>query len=54
MSVILRSAQGAFAAAVNYGAGENPYRLDAGDLTGDGRPDLAVAKLPAADHHRSP
>ena len=33
---------GTFKPVVNYGVGSSPLNLDAGDVTGDGRPDLVV------------
>lgn len=51
VSVLLQSSTtaGTFLAAVNYGAGANPYWAAIGDLNGDGRPDLAVANFNSND-----
>ena len=42
MSVFLNQGNGAFAAAVDFNAGEGPYGIVAADLNSDGRIDLAV------------
>jgi len=43
ISLLLNNGSGGFLPPVAYPAAAGPYRLEAGDLTGDGRPDLAVA-----------
>jgi hypothetical protein len=46
VSILLNTASSltiSFNAAVNYGAGTNPYSVAVGDFNGDGIPDLAVA-----------
>ena len=40
---LLGNGDGTFQPQVTYAVGSNPYALVAGDFTGDGRPDLAVA-----------
>jgi hypothetical protein len=46
VEVFLQSAQGSFAAALQYATGPDPWGLSAGDFDGDGRVDL-VAATPA-------
>ncbi|MDX1532414.1 MAG: VCBS repeat-containing protein, partial [Rhodothermales bacterium] len=43
VSLLLNDGSGGFAPPVSYDVAEGPYRLAAGDLDGDGDPDLAVA-----------
>jgi predicted NUDIX family NTP pyrophosphohydrolase len=46
VSVLLGNGDGTFQAAVNFGAGSNPWSVTVGDFNGDGAQDLAVA-----NHH---
>ena len=45
MSVLLGNGDGTFQPQVTYAVGAGPVALVAGDFTGDGRTDLAVANV---------
>ena len=45
VAVLLNNGNGTFNTAVKYNAGDNPYTLVAGDFSGNGNLDLAIANL---------
>ena len=45
VNVLLGNGTGGFVSSVDYAVGTQPYAVAAGDLNGDGRPDLAVANM---------
>lgn len=49
VSVLLGIGDGTFRLAGHYGAGINPYSVAAGDVNGDGKPDVAVANVASAN-----
>ena len=49
MSVLLGNGDGTFQPQVTYAVGSSPHALVAGDFTGDGRTDLAVANYDSND-----
>ena len=49
MSVLLGNGDGTFQNQVTYAVGSEPYAIVAGDFTGDGRTDLAVANCGSND-----
>src|SRR5258705_9568763 len=44
-SVLLGNGDGTFVAKVDYGTGSYPVSVAVGDVSGDGKPDLAVANV---------